>query len=91
MTWIIAPLAIGLVIDRRRWWPPAVLALVMALVTQLIYPLLYGELLAAQALPAVLLTARNLLVAALLVWAVVRVARLPRRAPTLARSAAIHP
>jgi hypothetical protein len=91
MTWIIAPLAIGLVIDRRRWWPPAVLGLFMALVTQLVYPLLYGELLGAQALPAVLLTARNVLVAVLLVWAIVRVVRLPHRLPTLARSATIHP
>ncbi len=91
MTWIIAPLAIGLVIDRRRWWPPAALGLVMALVTQLVYPLLYGELLGAQPLPAVLLTARNLLVGVLLVWAIVRVVRLPDRAPTLAPSATIHP
>lgn len=91
MTWIIAPLAVGLVIDRRRWWPPAILGLVMALVTQLIYPLLYAELLAAQAVPAALLTARNLMVVVLLLWAIVRVVRLPRRTPTLARSATIHP
>lgn len=70
MTWIIAPLAVGLVIDRVTWRRPAVLALVIAGVTQLVYPLTYGELLDAQALPAALLTLRNLLVVILLVWAV---------------------
>ena len=28
MTWIIAPLVVGLVVDRRRWWRPAALGLV---------------------------------------------------------------
>jgi hypothetical protein len=79
MTWIIAPLAVGLVIDRRRWWRPAALGLVMAGLTQVIYPMTYGELLGAQSLPAALLTLRNLLIAVLLVWAVARVARVPRR------------
>jgi hypothetical protein len=79
MTWIIAPMAVGLVIDRRRWWRPAALGLVMAGLTQVIYPMTYGELLGAQSLPAALLTLRNLLVAVLLVWAVARVARVPRR------------
>jgi hypothetical protein len=86
MTWLIAPLAVGLVIDRRRWWGPALLGLGMALITQIVYPLLYGGLLSAAPLPAALLTVRNALVAVLLIWVVVRLARLPHRAPTLARS-----
>lgn len=85
MTWIIAPLAVGLVIDRRRWWGPAILGLGMAAITQLVYPLLYAGLLSAAALPAFLLTGRNVLVAVLLVWVVVRLVRLPHRAPTLVR------
>jgi hypothetical protein len=52
---------------------------------------MYAELLGAQALPAVLLTLRNILVAVLLVWAVVRVARIPHRVPTLAPPATFHP
>lgn len=84
MTWIIAPLAIGLVLDRRHWWGPALLGLGMALITQVVYPLTYGYLLIAAGLPTALLTVRNVLVAVLLVWALVRVVRLPRRAPTLA-------
>ena len=80
MTWIIAPLAVGLVIDRRRWWRPAALALVMAGLTQVVYPLTYGYLLGGDALPAAVLTLRNALIAVLLVWAAARVARAPGRA-----------
>ncbi len=50
LTWVIAPIVIGLVIDRRRWWarsPSAALA--TALLTQIEYPLLYGYLLGARA------------------------------------------
>jgi hypothetical protein len=91
MTWIVAPLAVGLVIDRRRWWGPAILGLGMAAITQLVYPVLYAGLLSAAALPALLLTGRNVLVAVLLVWVVVRLVRLPHRAPTLVRPPATHP
>lgn len=91
MTWIIAPLAVGLVIDRHRWWGPAALGLVMAGLTQVVYPIAYHYLLSAHVLGAIFLTARNALVAVLLVWAIVRVARVPHRAPTLVRSTAIHP
>jgi hypothetical protein len=91
MTWLIAPLAVGLVIDRRRWWGPAVLGLGMALITQIVYPLLYAGLLSAGALPAALLTTRNALVAVLLVWVVVRLMRLPHRTPTLVAPATAQP
>lgn len=88
LTWIIPPLAIGLVIDRARWRAPAILGLVIALLTQIVYPLTYGELLAAGPVAAAVLTLRNVLVAVLLVWMVLRIARIPRSAPTLVRSAA---
>jgi hypothetical protein len=84
MTWIIPPLAVGLVIDRRRWAGPAVLGLLLAAMTHAVYPLVYGALLGAQPVAVALLTLRNALVAALLVWAIVRVVRLSRRSPTLA-------
>ena len=81
MTWIIAPLAVGPG-DRPpplgATRPPS--ACVMAGLTQVIYPMTYGDLLGAESLSAALLTLRNVLVAVLLVWAVVRLARVPRRA-----------
>ena len=88
-TWLVAPLVLGLVLDRRRWWRPAVLALVIALLTQLVYPVLYGGVLAASPLPVAVLTVRNALYIALWVWALVRLARMPvpTAAPRRAASA----
>jgi len=79
MTWIIPPLVIGLVIDRRRWRAPAWLGLAIALVTLAVYPIAYWGLLNVLPFPAALLTLRNALVVVLLVWAVARLARVPRR------------
>jgi hypothetical protein len=77
MTWIAAPIVVGLVIDRRRWWKPAVLSLVIAGFTLGVYPLAYYSLLLAWPFPAALLTIRNALLVVLLVWMVVRLVRLP--------------
>lgn len=85
LTWILPPLAVGLVIDRIRWRGPAALGLVIALFTQLVYPLAYGYLLAADPVAATLLTVRNALVAVLLVWTIVRIARTPHRVPARVR------
>ena len=79
LTWIVAPLAMGLILDRRRWATPAVLALVAAFLTHLVYPLLYARLILADVPAVAVLTARNALLIALLVWAVARVARVPLR------------
>ncbi len=89
LTWVIAPVVIGLVIDRRRWWPIGLAALGAALLTQLVYPLLYSLLLVPHPLAVTVLTARNLLMVALLVWAIVRLARVRQRArhPAIDRSA----
>ena len=77
-------------IDRRRWWPVAVAALVAALLTQLVYPLHVRAAPRRRCRsPPAVLTARNLLMVALLVWAIVRLARVPQRArhPVTDRSA----
>lgn len=91
MTWIIPPLLVGLVIDRARWRGPAALGLIIALVTQAVYPIMYYGLLGAHPLPAALLTLRNVLAVVLLVWAIVRVARIPRRTATLVHPAPVRP
>lgn len=77
VTWIAAPLIVGLVIDRRRWRGPATAALVLAFVTLLEYPIFYRELLLGEPFAAVLMTLRTALTVALLVWALVRLARVP--------------
>ncbi|MDL5352638.1 DUF2029 domain-containing protein [Microbacterium sp. zg-YB36] len=85
-SWIAAPLVLGLVLDRRRWRGPASLALVTVLLTQLVYPLLYAGVLTTAPLPIAVLTVRNALYLALLVWALVRLVRVPVR-PGIPRSA----
>lgn len=88
-TWIIVPVLIGLVFERRRWWQPAVLVVVIAALTQLVYPLTYNQLLQAHAFPAAVLTVRNALTIVLFVWALVRVVRIPRRMPRPDRALAV--
>lgn len=87
LTWIIAPIVLGLVLDRNRWSRLAIAALVAAGLTQVVYPLTYAYVLVADAVAVAVLTARNLLLVALLVWAVVAVVR----APVRVRSRALAP
>ncbi len=79
LVWLVAPLTVWLVIDRARAWAPAVAGLALAGLTQLIYPVLYDQLMRTYPeLSVVLLLAlRNAGFVALCVWAVVRVARVP--------------
>jgi Protein of unknown function (DUF2029). len=83
LTWIIAPLVLGLVIDRHRWSALAIAGLAAALLTQLVYPLTYGRLLTADAVAVAILTARNALLVALLVWTTVRLVRVSARHPAV--------
>ena len=87
-TWIVVPVLLGLVIERRRWWGLAALVLVISALTQVVYPMTYSGLLAAHAGPVAVLTARNALTVALFAWSVVRVARIPARMPRPARALA---
>jgi hypothetical protein len=79
MVWLVVPLIAGLVLDRTRWWGPAMLVLVIAACTQIIYPLTYFDLLVAMPFPVVVITVRNILLVALVVWAVVLLARVRGR------------
>ncbi|MFB8387843.1 glycosyltransferase 87 family protein [Microbacterium sp. NPDC055910] len=78
LTWLIAPLVVGLVIARDRWRRPAALGLLLAALTQVVYPLTYGEVLSADPVAVGILTVRNALLIVLFVWTVVRLIRLVR-------------
>jgi hypothetical protein len=69
------PIILGLVTaanaDGRSFRAPAIMVLVIAGMTQLIYPYLYVYLFTLNAVMLILITARNLLVIALFAWAVV--------------------
>lgn len=78
LCWLIPPLVLGLVIDRRRWALPAVVALAAALLTQAVYPVLYNGILSPALVPVVVLTLRNAVLVALFVWMLIRLIRLVR-------------
>ncbi|MFB2584149.1 glycosyltransferase family 87 protein [Herbiconiux liukaitaii] len=70
MVWIAAPVILGIVTQGRRFQVPALLAFVMAGLTQVIYPIAYDWLLYLDPVMLVVLTVRNTLSIALLVIAV---------------------
>lgn len=76
-TWLFPVIVFGLVVDRRRWALPGVLVLAVAALTQLVYPVMYMGILYPEPVTTTVLTARNLLLFALLVWMIVRLVRLP--------------
>lgn len=93
-TWVAVPIVLGLA--WQRWGGvsfrvPAVLGLVIAGLTQVIYPVLYINLLSLDPGMLVVLTVRNVLYVVLLGWAVQRIAVLcwrPRGAAPVALVAA---
>ena len=70
MSWLVAPIILGLVWHGWSWRTPAAIALVMAALTQIVYPYLYDWLLVTDPPLLFLLTVRNLLEFVLLGWAV---------------------
>ena len=76
-TWLIAPVILWIVFDRPRAHVAAAMVLMLCALTFAVYPLTYDGLLHAHLLPVVLITARNLLLIVLLVYAIRVVARVP--------------
>ncbi len=75
--WLFPSVILGLVLARRAWAGPAVAVLVTALLTQAVYPVLYNGILSPEPVAVTVLTVRNILLVALFVWMVVRLARVP--------------
>lgn len=77
IAWFVAPLVFALVVDRRAWARPAAFALVIGLLTQIVYPIFYNYLMVSQ--PAwgvvLLLTVRNILLVVFLGWVLVKLVR----------------
>ncbi len=84
MVWLVAPVVLGLVLDRRRWRAPAILTLLAAAATQIVYPLTYFDLLIVAPLPVVVITIRNILLVTLFAWGLTMLLRVPVRATRLA-------
>lgn len=81
--WLAVPIVLGLAVRATaRGMPfvgPAVLTLVIAALTQLIYPFFYDDVLRLDPAMLAVLTARNVLLLALFVWALVLLVRVLRR------------
>ena len=88
ISWLAAPIILGLVLNGRAWRAPALLALALAALTQLVYPYLYDWLLVAHPLMIVVLTVRNLLEFVLLGWALFTLYQLGRPAKPASGQAA---
>lgn len=69
ISWLAAPIILGLVLNGRAWRTPALLGLTLAAFTQVIYPYLYQWVLVAHPLMLLVLSLRNLLEFVLLGWA----------------------
>lgn len=70
VTWLAAPVVLGLALRPRRFALPAALAAVIALLTHLVYPYWYGWLLVANPAFVLLLTVKSALLVALLAWGI---------------------
>ncbi|WP_199184913.1 glycosyltransferase 87 family protein [Cryobacterium sp. M15] len=69
ISWLAAPIILGIAVNGRTWRIPALLGLTLAALTQLIYPYLYDGVLRANPVMVLVLTVRNLLEFVLLGWA----------------------
>jgi len=76
MSWLAAPIILGLVTYPRAWRAPALVALVMAGLTQIVYPYFYDYLLSTTPVLVSVLTLRNALELVLLGWMAWRLWRL---------------
>ena len=85
MVWLAPVIVVGLLHDRVRWRAPALLVLGIAATTFVIYPLFYTPLIHANPVMAAVLTVRNVLLVALLVWTARRIWQLGTRAPVDAK------
>jgi hypothetical protein len=74
--WLTVPLMAGLLFGLTKWRLPLAIGLVVALLTNLIYPIFYMDLMLLGSLGVWLLTLRNALLLILLVWANLRLQKL---------------
>jgi hypothetical protein len=70
--WLVAPVILGLAIGAKKWGVPTYFVLGLALLTQLVYPVFYSNLIATEPFAVAILGARNLALVVLLVWANLR-------------------
>ncbi|MGT2424859.1 glycosyltransferase 87 family protein [Amnibacterium kyonggiense] len=87
LTWYVAPVLLGLLVAPARFRVPAVLVLVAAGLTQLVYPWFYGGVTTPTPWVIAMLTLRNALELAVLAWCLIALRTAPSGpAPRIAAS-----
>jgi hypothetical protein len=74
--WLAVPLMAGILFELPKWRLPVALGLSIALLTNLLYPIFYMDLMVLGWLGIAILTLRNALLIVLLVWANLRLSKL---------------
>jgi hypothetical protein len=79
VTWLAVPIILGVMFGAQKWRLPMFAVVAIALLTNLVYPIFYDEILKGNPAAFVVLTLRNLVYVALLVWANIRLSSLAER------------
>lgn len=79
VTWLAVPIILGVLYRAQNWRLPMFAVVAIALLTNLVYPVFYDEILKGNAGAFAVLTLRNLVYLALLVWANLRLNSLAKR------------
>jgi hypothetical protein len=91
VAWIIAPLVLWTIVDRRRVRRGLQYAAVTAFLTMGVYPLVFDFVRVAHPVGVIVLTARNVMLVVLLVWVVRQLLRVPTEHSRAALIAASGP
>ncbi len=78
-TWLAVPVILGVLYNAQNWRLPMFAVVAIALLTNLVYPVFYDEILKGNPAAFAVLTLRNLVYVALLVWANIRLSSLANR------------
>jgi hypothetical protein len=79
VTWLAVPIILGVMFGAQKWRLPMFAVVAIALLTDLVYPVFYDEILKGNPAAFMVLTLRNLVYVALLVWANIRLSSLAER------------
>ena len=78
VTWLAVPIILGVLFSAQKWRLPILAVIAIALLTNLVYPVFYQDLLNLNPNALALVSVRNLLYIALLVWANIRLSSLAK-------------
>jgi hypothetical protein len=78
VTWLAVPVILGVLFAAKNWRLPLFSVIVIALLTNLVYPVFYQDLLQLNPAALALVSFRNILYIALLIWANIQLSALAK-------------